>query len=583
MVGAAIGFALGAVTAWLIAIGGTPMQYLLSVDSEPLSIALHTLMAGLAGFSLSRLADLDRHTIPSLAVTGVFSGVLCWIAGPLAIGPMLRGTVPDWSSEAVVAAFPALITQTLMGLALGLSVSILRSGTVIDLRTGDGVGSIDPTRVVVLGGGFGGIAAVQELERQFATDPSVDITMVSATNAQLFTPMLAEVAGSALDGRHISSPLRAVCSRANVLRLRAEGIDVGMRSVLLRDPETNDITVLGFDHLVVALGAIPNFRGIEGLDEHAFTLKTLADANRLRNHVIRQLERADAETDRARRASLLTFVVAGGGFAGTETIAELNDLAQGVIRSYRRIDPNDLRFVLVHSRGRILPEIGDGLARYALESLQARGIEFVLGERVAKANDTEVTLSSGRVLATSTLVWTAGNQPNPLVATLPGGRDDAGRVIVDPLLRVAGLANVWVVGDVARVATRHEAEGVCPPTAQYAQRQGKRAGKNIAAVIRGEAGVPFEYKPKGTLVALGHRTAVAEIGGRRFAGLSAWLMWRGIYLAKLPGLEKRLRVLIDWLADLAFPRDTVITDVDTAAIHAPVDVTAARADEGPAS
>lgn len=560
--GALFGLAVGSASASLITLGGTPMQFLLSIESVAASAVIHTALTTLAVVLICRSADLSRHGVASLAVSGMYSGLLCWILGPLTFGPLVRGEAPTWSVVAVGDAFPALVTQVLMGALIGLGIAVLRPEPTIDLRTPDSVAAEPRTRVVVLGGGFGGVAVAQQLGRDFGADPEVDVALVSMTNSLLFTPMLAEVAGSSLDGRHISAPLRAACPQARVLRLRAEGVDVGMQSVLLRDPDTDDITVLQYDHLVFALGSVPNFRDIDGLEEHAFTLKTLADAGRLRNHVIRQLERADGVSNRAERARLLTFVVAGGGFAGTETIAELFDLAHGVIRSYPNIDPAELRFILVHSQQRILPEISDELARYSLRSLKARGIQFRLGERVIGADAESVFLGGGERIHNATLVWTAGNRPSSVLSSMRCEVDASGRLITDPWLRLSGHENLWAVGDCALIASRSEVHGFCPPTAQHAQRQGSVVGKNIAASITGRDLQPFEFKTKGILVALGHRTAVAEVGRLRFSGVLAWLMWRAIYLAKLPGLEKRLRVFLDWSVDLVAPRDTVLTDAD---------------------
>jgi NADH dehydrogenase len=280
----------------------------------------------------------------------------------------------------------------------------------------------------------------------------------------------------------------------------------------------------------------------------------------LRNHVIGLLERADVEVDEDKRRRQLTFVVAGGGFAGTELIAELCDLVHGVRRYYPRIPAAELRFVLVHSRDRILPELSPELADYALRKLQARSIQFMLNARVSGATPDEVLLQDGRSVPTRTLVWTAGNRPNPLLQTVVCERDRTGAVLTDSTLRVQGLPNVWAVGDCAQIPNPDDEGRPYPPTAQHALRQGKVAAENIAAVMHGRSPRPFRFRLLGLLVGLGHRTAAAEIQGRRFSGLLAWFMWRGIYLSKLPGLEKKLRVLLDWTIDLFFPRDIVLTD-----------------------
>jgi NADH dehydrogenase len=408
--------------------------------------------------------------------------------------------------------------------------------------------------IVVLGGGFGGVSAALRLEQLYARDPSLHITLVSRSNYLLFTPMLAEVASGSLQARHISAPVRASCPHTRFVHAEATAIDTERQTVQVSTGET-----LAYDHLVLALGSVPSFHGLPGLEDHAFTLKTLYDATRLRNHVIGQLERADVEADEEARRCQLTFVVAGGGFAGTEMIAELHDLVHDVRRYYPRIRAADPHFVLVHSRDRILPELGPELADYALKKLEARGIEFVLKARVAGAEPEAVLLKDGRRLPTRTLVWTAGNRPNPLLEALACDRDRRGAVVTDATLQVQGLDNVWAVGDCAQIPNPDDEGRPYPPTAQHALRQGKVAAENIAAVLAGRPGKPFRFQIIGLLVALGHRTAAAEIRGRRFSGLLAWFMWRGIYLSKLPGLEKKLRVLLDWAIDLFFPRDIVLT------------------------
>lgn len=304
---------------------------------------------------------------------------------------------------------------------------------------------------------------------------------------------------------------------------------------------------------------MPHFLGLPGVQEHSTTLKDLGDATELREKVIGLLERADHRSAAlAERSRLLTFVVAGGGFAGTEVIAELFDLVHGVLHYFPEITPDEPRFVLVHAQDRILPELSAELGAYALDRLQARGIEFRLGVGVAEASEGDVLLSDGERIETRTFVWTAGNRPSPLLTMVGGDRARNGALVTDPQLRAGGLEGVWAVGDCARIPDPDSDGSPFPPTAQHALRQGKFVADNITAVVAGRAPAVFRFRAIGVLVALGHRTAAAEIRGRRFSGLAAWLMWRGIYLAKLPGIEKRVRVLLDWILDLVFPRDIVL-------------------------
>ena len=424
-------------------------------------------------------------------------------------------------------------------------------------------------RVVILGGAFGGISAAQRLEQLFSRNPSLEITLLSQSNYLLYTPMLAEVASSELEAQHISAPIRASCPNTQFHRTEVAAIDTSAQIVWASPGESIPAEAIPYDHLVLALGSVPNYFGLPGLAENSFPLKSLEDATRLRNQVIALLEHADVEPNKGERRRQLTFVVAGGGFAGTETIAELFDLAHGVLRYYPNIQPKELRFVLIHPQDRILPELTAELGDYAQRKLQARGIEFLLNTRVAGATPDAVLLNDGSSVETHTLVWTAGNQPNPLLKTLPCERNRAGAVIADGTLRVDGLTSVWAVGDCAQIPDPNNEGQSYPPTAQHAVREGKTVAENIAATIRGKPIKQFRFRGIGVLVGLGQRTAPAEIRGWRFSGLLAWFMWRTIYLSKLPGMEKKVRVALDWTIDLFFPRDIVLTSTADQSIPPP--------------
>jgi NADH:ubiquinone reductase (H+-translocating) len=360
-------------------------------------------------------------------------------------------------------------------------------------------------------------------------------------------------------------PLRAACPRTRFRRAEVLGVDPDRRVVHLRSGDA--LETLPYDHLVVALGAMPNFRDLPGVAANALTLATLDDARRLREHVVGRLEQADQAPDPAERRRWLTFVVAGGGFAGTEAVASLFDLVHSVLRYFPNIRAGEPRFVLVHSRDRILPELGDRLADYASGKLVARGIELRLGVTVAGADPDAVTLSDGERLPAGTLVWAAGTRPSPvpLAGRNPQGvpRSDRARgataVPVDPTLRVRGSDHVWAVGDCARIPDLSRRGATCPPTAQHAVRQGRTVADNVVAAMSGTAPEPFRFRGLGSLVPLGRQSAAVELRGLRFSGLPAWLLWRGVYLWKLPGPQKRLRVLLDWAVELVFPRDIALS------------------------
>jgi NADH:quinone reductase (non-electrogenic) len=409
-------------------------------------------------------------------------------------------------------------------------------------------------KVVVLGGGFGGVHTARHLEKLLGGDRSVEITLVSRDNFFLFTPMLHEVAASDLDITHIVSPIRTLLRRTAIFIGDVESIDLANRRVMVAHGFDRHAHALEYDHLVVALGSITNFYGLPGLEERALTMKSLGDAIHLRNRVIATLEEADTEC-RARGDGLLTFVVAGGGFAGVETIAGLNDFIRDGLKLYPRIDPARLRMVVVHSGPVILPELGEKLGAYAERKLRARGIEIITNARVAGVTHEEVILGDGSAIPSRLVVWTAGTSPHPLLHDLPCALD-RGRIVVDETLAVPGQEGVWALGDCAVVPDSRTGRPH-PPTAQHALREAKTAAANIAAVLRGGRPKPFTFRTIGQLAAIGHRTGVARIFRVNFSGFLAWWLWRTIYLSKLPRLEKKVRVAIDWTLDLLFEKDFV--------------------------
>jgi NADH dehydrogenase len=462
--------------------------------------------------------------------------------------------------------FPALVSWLLFGFALGLlTTSAMRLTEYLLGATLDPPESSLPgikTRIVILGGGFAGVTTAMNLEKEFRDDPTVIFTLVSETNALLFTPMLAEVAASSLEPTHISSPLRSSLRRSRVVRAKVTGIDLEKRRVQLPDRQE----ALPYDHLVLALGAVSSLPPGGVIGEHALGFKTLADAIRIRNHVIDAFDRADAESDAARRRALLTFVVAGGGFSGAELVGGLNDFARGMLADYPNLSADELRVILIHSRDRILPELSASLADYALERMRARGVTFELNARVSAARPGVVVIKrkdpagsdSEQEIPTETLVWTAGAAPSPLLKQLPVERDKRGAVIVANTLAVPGHPGLWALGDCALVPDARSGKA-CPPTAQFALRQARTLARNLRASVTGQPLKGFQFDSLGSLCVVGHHTACAEIKGLKFSGFFAWLLWRGIYLSKLPGLERKVRVLGDWTIELFFPRDIVQT------------------------
>ena len=537
---------------------------LIGLTSIESGLGLHLLISAMAGAGYGALFRYQRGAYAAAISNGVIYGLGWWIVGPLTLSPILMGQAPTWSLDQAGASFLNLTGHILYGGITGFGFYALVTAyerRFPRLLERAAASPTSPTQVVILGGGFGGVSTAQRLERLTAQDERYNVTLVSQSNYLLFTPMLAEVASSALQARHISTPLRSACPHTRFQRAAVEEINAETKTVRLRPGVGLPDETIKYDHLVLALGSVPEYHGLEGMETHSFSLKTLEDATQLRNHVLALLERADIEPDHAERVRQLTFVVVGGGFAGTEVVAELFDLVHGVLHYYPRIEPDELRFALIHSRARILPELSSRLGDYSLRKLSERGIEFLLETRVREATEVEVSLDGGFRIPTRTIVWTAGNRPNPLLKTLPVETDARGAVITSRSLRVTGLDDVWAIGDCSNVPDQHGQP--YPPTAQHALREGKLVAENIAASVEGKEVMEFRYRSVGLLVALGHRTGAAEIMGRRFSGLLAWFLWRALYLGKLPGLEKKVRVLLDWILDFFFPRDIALT-VDTA-------------------
>jgi len=405
--------------------------------------------------------------------------------------------------------------------------------------------------VVIVGGGFGGAMAARELERIMPRQ-SARLMLVSDVNFLLYTPFLPEAAAGTLEPRHVVTPLREILSRTYLRLGTICGHDPAARTVELRTRE-GETERLPYDQLLLALGSVSRVLPVPGLSEHAVGFKSLADAIWLRNRVIETLEAANASEDPARRDELLTYVFVGGGYAGLEALAELQDFAADAIERYPRARLHGMRWVLVEAADRVLPEIDAELAEYALRELRGRGIDIRLGTTLEEAGAAHARLSTGETLPTRTLVWTAGVAPNPSLRQLNLPLDERGRVPVDEHLRVEGSDSVWAIGDCA--AAPDPRGGTCPPTAQHAVRQGAVAARNIAAELGVGRAEPFAYRSRAAFVNLGRYKAVGRVGGRTFRGFPAWWMARTYHMSQIPGAARKARAVIDWTASLPFRRD----------------------------
>jgi NADH dehydrogenase len=391
---------------------------------------------------------------------------------------------------------------------------------------------------LILGGGYAGAYVARRLGRRGAT-------IVNPTNFMLYTPLLPEAAGGSIEPRHVAVPLRTMCPHADLLLGSAVALDPERRTVAV-ESDAGRFTVAYHD-LVVALGAVTRMPAVEGLAEHAFALKDLPDAIRLRNHVLRQIELADAVPEQA--ASRLTFVFAGAGFSGVEALAETQQLVSGALRRHRRLRDAEARFVLVDPSPRILSQTPEGLARSAARTLDRRGVEILTGAALAGADDRGATLADGRRIDARTLVWTAGVAANPVAAALGLPLDGRGRVQVDETFGVAGMPRVHALGDCAAVPNAATGE-VDPPTCQHALRQSRRLAENLTGPAK-----PYGYRTRGHMAGLGRGRGIAVLGPLRLRGAAGWLVARGYHLMALPFAARRLRVLADWTAAAVFRRD----------------------------
>jgi NADH:ubiquinone reductase (H+-translocating) len=417
------------------------------------------------------------------------------------------------------------------------------------------------TRIVILGGGFAGVAVAHRLEQQLRPGEA-EVTVVSRDNFTLFTPMLPEVSSGGLELRHVVTPVRAQLRHSTFLLGEVKQIDLDRRSVDALHPITGDVTRLEYDQLVLALGSVTSTFNIPGVAEYTLPLKTLEDAGVLRNRVVAALEQAVATPPGPQRERLLTFVVVGGGYTGCECVGELVDFFHSVLPYYKPLRLSDVRMVLVEAGKALLPDLPEGMGRYTTSYLRKRKVDLVIGDGVMRIDDQGIELQSGRKIASATIVWSAGVRPSPVLKDLPKVTHARnGGIVVNQDMSVIGAPGVWAIGDCAWIPNKPNADladrnAWYPATAQHAIREGPVLADNIVATLRGEPTKPFEYRSMGTMASLGGRRGVAAFpGGFVLSGFWAWILWRAYYLARLPGLDRQVRVAVDWLLGLVFPRD----------------------------
>ena len=413
------------------------------------------------------------------------------------------------------------------------------------------------TRVVIVGGGFGGAFTARYLRRYASRD--WDIELINSTNYFVFQPLLPEVASGTISAPDAVTPLRHMLPGVKVRMADVVGVNREDQKVELLQGSKRFPLTARYDHLVIAVGQKTDLARTSGFREHSYCMRDLADAHVLRNHVIQCLEHADVTKDSELKRRLLTFVVAGGGFSGVETIGEMLEMINRALKFYPNVQASEIRAVLVQRGQRILPELSARLSEYAQRKLAGRNVRIMVGASIQSATATAVYLDDGSCIDTHTLITTVGNGPRPVAETL-GIELVRGKIPVDEYLRVPETDRIWCIGDAALIPINQGDGGereYAPPTAQFAVREARCVAKNIIAVQLQKSPTAFSYKPRGTLASIGNYKAVAEVFGVRLSGLSAWLLWRSFYIGMLPGFSTRLRVALNWLFDYFLPRSIV--------------------------
>lgn len=414
------------------------------------------------------------------------------------------------------------------------------------------------TRIVIIGGGFGGVKCAQTLCKELSTE-SAEVVLFDRQNHLVFSPLLAEVVGSSINSLDVVVPLRQLLPRVFCRTEEVRSIDVKGRQIEYQ-AEDGQTARMAYDHLVIACGAVTNLSVVPGMADHSFALKTVADAANLRAHLMSQMELAEVASRPERRAWRLTVLVVGGGYSGVEAAGEINDLLRDSAQYFRNWQKSDVRVILIHSRDQILPEISSGLREFARRKMEKAGVQMVLNARVSSATPEGVGLGDGQFLRGATIVCTIGSSPAPITCALDIPKEK-GRLCCEPDMRLKGMENVWAIGDCGWVLNTQDGQ-VSPTTGQFAERQGRQCARNIARKLRGEATQPFRFKQLGELCSIGGHSAVADLFGMHLSGFLAWFVWRGVYLFKLPTWGRRFQVGFDWATLLVFPRDLAFVQTE---------------------
>jgi len=421
-------------------------------------------------------------------------------------------------------------------------------------------------RILILGGGFAGVECMRKLESYFMHDDDMEIVLVSEDNFLLFTPMLPQVASGMIETRHIVIPIRTLCKKTKLYEAQIKNIDPYGKVVTLTGTNERRGISIHYDFLVLALGSQTNFFGIEKMEERAYSIKTLNDAVVLRNRVIDMLEQAENETDPILKKSLLTFVIVGAGFAGIETAGELNDFVHDAKKYYPHIKKEDIRVVVLEAVSFILPGFNEKLASFTLEKLTQHGVEVMVNKKLSSFSGSEIIIEdvseSNKNLTnqpviesiqTRTLVWTAGVTPVDIIKKSVF-KTNRGGIVVNEFLETPDFPEVFAIGDCCYLVNP-QTNKPYPPTAQGAEAGAKIVAYNLQALIKNKQKKKFKFSSKGQMAIIGKRSAIATIFGLHLHGYIAWWIWRTVYLSKIPRLDKRVRIFLDWAIDLFFDRD----------------------------
>ena len=423
-----------------------------------------------------------------------------------------------------------------------------------------------PIRVVIVGGGFAAVQFAKTLRSKLRPS-ECEILLFNRENHMVFHPLLADVAGASINADAAATPLRQMLPGVGCRTERVQRIDLSSSEIEF-DDGSGVLQRLHYDHVVIACGAESNLGIIPGMTEHAFAFKVMSDAIDLRQHIVRQMEQAEAASDADRQRWHLSFIVVGAGFSGVEVAGEINELVRSSTRFYRNFKKQDIVVTMVHSQDHILPEVAPTLGEFARKKMEKAGISILLNTRAVAATHEGIELNNGKMLAGATVVCTIGTSISPLVQHLDVPKE-RGRIRTAPEMRIEGQTNAWAIGDCALIINSFDNKPSVP-TGQFAERQGRQAALNLVRLLKGEDTKPFRFKALGQLCSIGGYSAVAEMFGMRVSGFLAWFLWRGVYLFKLPTWSRRFKVALDWAWDLLFPRDLSFLNSDTAQqfIHA---------------